>query len=67
MVSFAIVYIKGFVVACLRKIQHWSLSSIFEEYRRFCGSRANYQSEQNIELFDTDLVNIPLSSAPKWL
>lgn len=26
---------SGTVVACLRKLQRWNLTSIFEEYRRF--------------------------------
>ncbi len=59
--------LTGVVMACLRKLQHWSLISIFEEYRRFAGgSRLQQQHEQFIELFDTDL--IPLGeSAPDFL
>lgn len=59
--------LTGVVMACLRKLQHWSLISIFEEYRRFAGgSRLQQQHEQFIELFDTDLV--PLGeSAPDFL
>ncbi|TDH70188.1 hypothetical protein CCR75_002202 [Bremia lactucae] len=56
----------GAVVGCLRKIQGWHLSSIFEEYRRFAGSKVRLQNEQFIELFDTDLVTIPVNS-PTWL
>jgi tyrosine-protein phosphatase OCA1 len=56
----------GAVVGCLRKIQGWHLSSIFEEYRRFAGSKVRLQNEQFIELFDTDLVTIPVNPPP-WL
>lgn len=56
----------GAVVGCLRKIQQWHLSSIFEEYRRFAGSKVRLQNEQFIELFDTDLVTIP-ANPPSWL
>lgn len=53
-------------MGCLRKIQQWHLSSIFEEYRRFAGSKVRLQNEQFIELFDTDLVTIP-ANPPSWL
>jgi tyrosine-protein phosphatase OCA1 len=56
----------GAVVGCLRKIQQWHLSSIFEEYRRFAGSKVRLQNEQFIELFDTDLVSIP-PNPPAWI
>ena len=55
----------GVVVGCLRKIQQWHLSSIFEEYRRYAGTKVRLQNEQFIELFDTDLVRIP-SHPPSW-
>ncbi|CAM9103240.1 unnamed protein product [Phaeothamnion confervicola] len=47
------------VVACLRKLQRWSLTSILEEYRRFTKHKVRVQNEQFIELFDTDLINLP--------
>lgn len=50
-------YLTGAVVGCLRKMQHWALVSVFEEYRRFAGQRLHQQHEQFVELFDTDLVN----------
>eukprot|EP01132_Coremiostelium_polycephalum_P006797 gene6797-8433_t len=56
----------GTVIGCLRKLQRWNLTSIFEEYRRFAGSKVRLLNEQFIELFDTDLVGIP-DNAPKWL
>jgi len=56
----------GTVVGCLRKLQRWNLSSIFEEYRRYAGSKVRLLNEQFIELFDTDLVRIPVNK-PKFL
>ena len=59
--------LTGVVVACLRKLQRWSLISIYEEYRRYAGgSRLQQQHEQFIELFDTDLVPIG-QNAPQFL
>ena len=52
----------GTVVGCFRKLQRWSLTSIFEEYRRYAGSKVRILNEQFIELFDTDLVRIPASA-----
>ena len=56
----------GTIVGCLRKLQHWNLTSIFEEYRRYSGAKVRLLNEQFIELFDTDLVRTrdPL---PSWL
>ncbi|PVV02567.1 hypothetical protein BB560_002975, partial [Smittium megazygosporum] len=55
----------GTLVGCLRKLQGWNLASIFDEYRRYAGPKVRLMNEQFIELFDTDLVNVPLD-APKW-
>ncbi|KAJ3051939.1 tyrosine-protein phosphatase required for protection against superoxide stress (By similarity) [Rhizophlyctis rosea] len=56
----------GTVVGCLRKLQRWNLTSIFEEYRRYAGPKVRLLNEQFIELFDTDLVRVPISH-PTWL
>eukprot|EP00158_Paraphelidium_tribonemae_P005253 Partr_v1_DN27246_c0_g1_i1_m38939 putative PHOsphatase len=56
----------GTIVGCLRKLQRWSLTAIFEEYRRYAGSKVRVLNEQFIELFDTDLVRIP-TAKPAWL
>jgi tyrosine-protein phosphatase OCA1 len=61
--------ITGVVAGCLRKLQRWSLISIFEEYRRYAGysgSRIQQQHEQFIELFDTDLIKLS-GQSPKFL
>ncbi|KAI9321429.1 protein-tyrosine phosphatase, partial [Dichotomocladium elegans] len=56
----------GTIVGCLRKLQRWNLTSIFEEYRRYAGPKVRLLNEQFIELFDTDLVRVP-SNKPSWL
>jgi tyrosine-protein phosphatase OCA1 len=52
------------VVGCLRKLQRWNLSSILEEYRRYAGAKVRLLNEQFIELFDTDLVRVPVNRPP---
>ncbi|KAJ3365128.1 tyrosine-protein phosphatase required for protection against superoxide stress (By similarity) [Allomyces javanicus] len=56
----------GTVVGCLRKLQRWNLTSIFEEYRRYAGPKVRLLNEQFIELFDTDLCRVPVDPPP-WL
>ena len=56
----------GVLLACIRKVQRWSLASIFEEYRRYASGKRRLQNEQFIELFDVDLVHIP-ENAPGFL
>jgi len=58
--------LTGTVIGCMRKLQRWSMVSIFEEYRRFTGCKVQQQHEQFIELFDTDLVTVD-SIAPLFL
>lgn len=53
-------------MGCLRKLQRWNLTSIFEEYRRYAGSKVRLQNEQFIEFFDTDLVSMP-QKRPPWV
>jgi hypothetical protein len=38
----------------IRAAQWWTMTSIFDEYRRFAGSKARLLDFQFIELFDTD-------------
>lgn len=56
----------GTVMGCLRKLQRWNLTSIFEEYQRYAGGRVHLSNEQFIELFDTDLVQVNPTKSPKW-
>mmetsp|Transcript_86805 Transcript_86805/g.173292 ORF Transcript_86805/g.173292 Transcript_86805/m.173292 type:complete len:205 (-) Transcript_86805:67-681(-) len=39
----------GCLVGCLRRVQRWSLVAIFDEYRRFAGSKARVVDQQFIE------------------
>ncbi|VFQ81735.1 unnamed protein product [Cuscuta campestris] len=42
----------GCVVGCLRKIQRWCLTSIFDEYQRHAAEKARVSDLRFIELFD---------------
>ncbi|KAL6594383.1 hypothetical protein ACP70R_048576 [Stipagrostis hirtigluma subsp. patula] len=42
----------GCVVGCLRKLQCWCLTSIFDEYQRFAAAKARVSDLRFIELFD---------------
>lgn len=51
----------GCVVGCLRKLQRWCLSSIFDEYQRFAGVKARVSDQRFVELFDiSSLKNTPM-------
>lgn len=42
----------GCLVGCLRKLQNWCLSSVFEEYQRFAGVKSRAMDLTFIEMFD---------------
>ncbi|KAL9297046.1 hypothetical protein ACSQ67_022942 [Phaseolus vulgaris] len=42
----------GCLVGCLRKLQNWCLSSVFEEYQRFAGVKSRTMDLTFIEMFD---------------
>ncbi|KAL6990712.1 Tyrosine-protein phosphatase dsp1 [Sarracenia purpurea var. burkii] len=42
----------GCLVGCLRKLQRWCLSSIFDEYQRFAADKTRVSDQTFIELFD---------------
>ncbi|KAL1818066.1 hypothetical protein ACET3Z_020640 [Daucus carota] len=42
----------GCVVGCLRKLQKWCLTSIFDEYQRFAAAKARVSDQRFMELFD---------------
>ncbi|XP_050208050.1 tyrosine-protein phosphatase DSP1 [Mercurialis annua] len=51
----------GCVVGCLRKLQRWCLSSIFDEYQRFAAAKARVSDQRFMELFDiSSLKHIPM-------
>ncbi|OWM79791.1 hypothetical protein CDL15_Pgr023203 [Punica granatum] len=52
----------GCLVGCLRKLQRWCLSSVFDEYQRFAAAKARVSDQRFMELFDiSSFKNIPLS------
>lgn len=57
----------GCLVGCLRKVQRWSLTSIFEEYRRFAGNKVRVLDQQFIELFQTERIRYDRRYKPAWL
>ena len=62
------VHETGAVVACLRRLQRWTATAVFDEYRRHAGTKGRISVEQFAELFDTDLVVLPpLEHRPRWL
>ncbi|KAL8209147.1 hypothetical protein R6Q57_008559 [Mikania cordata] len=53
----------GCLVGCLRKIQRWCLTSIFDEYQRFAAAKARISDQRFMELFDASLFeDIPCQS-----
>lgn len=56
----------GCVVGCLRKIQQWGLTLIFDEYRRHSHPKSRALDQQFIELFDhSDLIELARENG--WL
>ncbi|XLR52107.1 hypothetical protein HN51_002830 [Arachis hypogaea] len=52
----------GCLVGCIRRLQKWCLSSVFDEYQRFAGAKARVSDQRFIELFDIScLKSNPLS------
>ena len=47
----------GCVIGCLRKLQNWSLASIFDEYARFAGTSVSLLDQQFIEFYEIDDVD----------
>ena len=42
----------GCLVGCMRKIQRWCLTSIFDEYQRFAAAKARISDQRFMEVFD---------------
>ncbi|KAA8524759.1 hypothetical protein F0562_011182 [Nyssa sinensis] len=52
----------GCVVGCLRKLQKWCLSSVFDEYQRFAAAKARVSDQRFMELFDvSSFKHLPMS------
>ncbi|KAK9245965.1 tyrosine phosphatase family-domain-containing protein [Lipomyces tetrasporus] len=56
----------GCLVGCIRKLQDWSLTMIFDEYRRFAHPKVRPLDQQFIELYDEREVLI-LGRVFRWL
>jgi tyrosine-protein phosphatase SIW14 len=57
----------GTVIGCLRKLQLWTLTSIFDEYRRFAGIKARAIDQQYIELYMPSAAVLEHRNLPEWL
>ncbi|XP_022149762.1 probable tyrosine-protein phosphatase At1g05000 isoform X2 [Momordica charantia] len=52
----------GCLVGCLRKLQRWCLTSVFDEYQRFAAAKARVADQRFMELFDiSSLKHLPMS------
>ncbi|QLG72486.1 hypothetical protein HG535_0D01940 [Zygotorulaspora mrakii] len=56
----------GCLIGCIRKLQNWSLTMIFDEYRRFAFPKARALDQQFIEMYD-DKEIITLANKKNWL
>jgi len=56
----------GCLVGCLRKFQHWSYTSIFDEYRLYAQPKVRSMDQQFIELFDVRKVCYEVEFLPDW-
>jgi len=58
----------GCLIGCLRKLQRWTHTSIFDEYRRFSHPKSRSMDQQFIELFDVSQVwkLVDKRFVPKW-
>ena len=55
----------GVVVGCLRKLQRWNLTSIFEEYRQACISRRDAPATASLHLFHPPVDNCRIQDRPR--
>jgi len=49
----------GTLVGCLRKLQRWCLTSVFDEYQRFAAAKARVSDQRFMELFDVSTFKHP--------
>jgi tyrosine-protein phosphatase SIW14 len=57
----------GVIVGCLRKMQFWSLTAIFDEFRRYGGPEIRMLDQQYIECFDPNNVVYSEEYKPSWI
>ncbi|KAL2476756.1 putative tyrosine-protein phosphatase [Abeliophyllum distichum] len=52
----------GCLVGCLRKLQRWCLTSVFDEYQRFAAAKTRVSDQRFMELFDvSSFKHLPMS------
>ncbi|SCU88629.1 LADA_0E11232g1_1 [Lachancea dasiensis] len=56
----------GCLVGCIRRLQNWSLTMIFDEYRRFAFPKARALDQQFIEMYDEDKIK-QIAEDKDWL
>lgn len=56
----------GCLIGCIRKLQNWSLTMIFDEYRRFAFPKARALDQQFIEMYN-DKEIISIANRNNWL
>lgn len=56
----------GCLIGCIRKLQNWSLTMIFDEYRRFAFPKARALDQQFIEMYN-DKEIITVANKNSWL
>lgn len=56
----------GCLVGCIRKLQNWSLTMIFDEYRRFAFPKARALDQQFIEMYNDNEI-IRIAQKNNWL
>jgi hypothetical protein len=66
LVSDTLAPLDAAVIACIRRLQSWSLTSIIAEFRMIAG-RDLFDIEQFIEYFNPFLVSIPTDQRPEYL
>ncbi|MCO5598624.1 hypothetical protein L7F22_052721 [Adiantum nelumboides] len=58
----------GCLIGCLRKLQQWSLTTIFDEYRRFSAPKSRSMDQEFIELYRESVVwsQVERDWLPRW-
>ncbi|KAJ2559674.1 tyrosine-protein phosphatase siw14 [Coemansia sp. RSA 1933] len=56
----------GCLVGCIRKLQGWAMTAIFDEYQRFSGTKIRVADQEFIEVFKAP-VHIDQQHHPAWL
>ncbi|OLY84662.1 putative tyrosine-protein phosphatase [Smittium mucronatum] len=53
------------LVGCLRRLQCWAMTGIFDEFQRFTSNRINVADQEFIEAFDFP-VKLKEKNTPPW-